>query len=279
MRLPNRQRKRVRRGAYLLPSAFTIGNMLLGFYAVVLGLSGAFDGDSTAFQKAALLVFAAAVIDTLDGRIARLTGTDSEFGKQYDSLADVATFGLAPALLAYLWGLRSLDLWGVPGLERLGWLVPVFFFVCTATRLARFNVQSAAGSDRWFVGLPSPAAACAICSVLFIAPDSEWRPWLNTLLLVALVVVGGLEVSTFRYWSPKQIHFRERRSYRAILPLAAVILAIVLRPRLFFPIAAALYTVSGPIGWVFRRFRPGDAEAGAAAPDQHQPDEPQESAT
>lgn len=272
MRLPKRHRKRVRRGAYLLPSAFTIGNMLLGFYAVVLGLRGAFDGDSAAFQKAALLVFAAAVLDTLDGRIARLTGTESGFGKQYDSLADVATFGLVPALLAYLWGLRNLDLWGLRGLDRLGWLVPLFFFVCTATRLARFNVQTTSGSDRWFVGLPSPAAAGTICSVLFLVPDSEWRPWLNTLLLVALVLVGALEVSTFRYWSPKQVHFKVRRSYRAILPLAAAILVIVFRPKMFFPIAAALYAVSGPVGWVYRRLRPPEGDAAGA-------DEPQESAT
>lgn len=261
---PDRQIPRVRRGAYLLPSAFTIGNMLLGFYAVVLGIRGAFDGQPDAFRIAALLVFAAAILDTLDGRIARMTGSDSEFGREYDSLADVATFGVAPALLTYLWGLRDLG--------RVGWLVPLFFFVCTATRLARFNVQTAPGSDRWFVGLPSPAAAGAVCSALFLAPDYEWRPWLNLALLAVLIVVGSLEVSTFRYWSPKQIHFRERRSYRAILPLAAAILLISWNPRVFFPIFAAIYTVSGPIGWVVRRLRYPEGEK---EPD----DEVQETAT
>ena len=266
MRPPKPHRRRVRRGAYLLPSAFTIGNMLLGFYALVLGMRGAFGGDPAAFQKAALLVFAAAVLDTLDGRIARLTGTESPFGREYDSLADAATFGMVPALLTYLWGLRDLG--------RVGWLVPLFFFVCTATRLARFNVQAAQpAAHRWFVGLPAPAAAGTVCSLLFVVPDSEWRPWLNGLLLATLVVIGTLEVSTFRYWSPKQIHFKRRLSYRAVLPLAAAILLIIVQPRLFFPVLAALYAISGPLGWLVRRVRPPapEAEAGAGA------DEPQES--
>jgi len=257
MRPPKPHRQRVRRGAYLLPSALTIGNMLLGFYAIVLGLRGAFGDGPAAFQRAALVVFAAAILDTLDGRIARLTGTESEFGKEYDSLADAATFGMVPALLVYLWGLRDLG--------RLGWLVPLFFFVCTATRLARFNVQAGRPvSSRGFVGLPAPAAAGTVCSVMFLVPDSEWRPWLNLLLLVTLVVVGTLEVSTFRYWSPKQIHFKRRWSYRAVLPLAAAILLMIYYPRLVFPIAATLYTVSGPFGWLVRRVRSPDGEEEAA---------------
>ena len=244
----------MRRGAYLLPSAFTIGNMLLGFYALVLGLRGTFGGDPKAFQKAALLVFAAALLDSIDGRIARLTGTESAFGKEYDSLADAATFGMVPALLTYLWGLKDLG--------RVGWLVPLFFLVCTVTRLARFNVQAALpASSRWFVGLPAPAAAGTVCALLFVVPDSEWRPWLNGLLLVTLIVVGTLEVSTFRYWSPKQIHFRRRLSYRALLYVAAAILLIFFQPRLFLPIAAALYTVSGPLGWLVRRVRPAEPES------------------
>jgi CDP-diacylglycerol--serine O-phosphatidyltransferase len=256
----------VRRGAYLLPSAFTIGNMLLGFYALVLGLRGAFGDDPRAFQRAALMVFIAIVLDTLDGRIARLTGTESAFGREYDSLADAATFGFVPAMLAYLWGLRGLeDVWDLRGLDRVGWLVPLYFFVCTATRLARFNVQTAAqAASRWFVGLPAPAAAGAVCSVLFVVPDAEWRPWLNGMLIAILIVVGSLEVSTFRYWSPKQIHLKRRLSYRALLLLAAAILLVIFQWRLFFPVFAALYTASGPLGWVVRRLRPTPPEGEAA---------------
>lgn len=264
MRPPKPHRQRVRRGAYLLPSAFTIGNMLLGFYALVLGLRGTFESDPRAFQRAALLVFAAALLDAIDGRIARLTGTESAFGREYDSLADAATFGMVPALLTYLWGLKDLG--------RVGWLVPLFFLVCTVTRLARFNVQAALpASSRWFVGLPAPAAAGAVCSLLFVVPDSDWRPWLNLTLLALLVAVGALEVSTFRYWGPKQIHFRRRWSYRSLLFLAAAILLFSFQPRLFLPIAAALYTISGPLGWLVRRVRPAGSEAEGegetAAPD------------
>ncbi|HTQ78692.1 MAG TPA: CDP-alcohol phosphatidyltransferase family protein, partial [Thermoanaerobaculia bacterium] len=126
-----RRRRQVRRGAYLLPSLFTIGNILLGFYAIVLGLRSAgmvphepHPADRSGFQVAAGLVFLASILDAMDGRIARMTGTESEFGREYDSLADVFTFGVAPALLTYLWGLYE---WGRPG-----WLVPFFFLVCTA---------------------------------------------------------------------------------------------------------------------------------------------------
>ncbi len=134
-----RARVGIRRGAYLLPSLFTMGNMVLGFYAIVCGLDGS-------FRKGALLVFLAAFLDSIDGRIARMTGTESDFGKEYDSLADVITFGAAPAMLTYLWGLRAFD--------RDAWLLAVFFMVCTATRLARFNVQTRVVDSRYFVGLP-----------------------------------------------------------------------------------------------------------------------------
>ncbi|MEM7049832.1 MAG: CDP-diacylglycerol--serine O-phosphatidyltransferase [Acidobacteriota bacterium] len=231
--------RKQRIGVYLLPSALTIGNMLLGFYAIISGLRGAFGDDPGEFQKAALLLFAAGIVDTLDGRIARLTGTDSEFGKEYDSLADLLTFGVAPALLVYLWGLADLG--------RIGWLVPLFFVVCTATRLARFNVQTKSLDSRYFVGLPAPAAAGTVCSILFLAPDSEWRQILVPIFTVTLVVVASLMVSTFRYPSFKQVELRRRRSYRTILPIAAVILVAAVRPSAFFLAAAISYTLSGPI--------------------------------
>jgi len=234
-------RQRLRRGAYLLPSAFTIGNILLGFYAVVRGYRGDFKG-------AALLVFAAAFLDALDGRIARLTGTDSAFGREYDSLADVLTFGAAPALLAYFWGLHEL--------ERVGWLVPVFFLVCSATRLARFNVQTRIPEGRDFVGLPAPAAAGALCSLLFFSPDSEWRSWMASLLLLSLLLLGMLMVSTFRYKSFKQLDLRRRWSYRVLLPLAALILVVAYHPPAFFLAVAVIYTASGPFSWLLQRRRP-----------------------
>lgn len=234
--------RRLRRGAYLLPSLFTIGNMLLGFYAVVRG----YRGD---FQSAAVMVFIAAVLDALDGRIARLTGTESPFGREYDSLADVFTFGAVPALLAYFWGLVDLG--------RLGWLAPLFFLVCCATRLARFNVQAVqpVTENRDFVGLPAPAAAGAIASLLFFAPDHDWRPWAAALLLGALLGVGVLMVSTFRYKSFKKLDLRKRWSYRAALPIAAGLIVVAVHPPAAFLVACGLYALSGPVGWLLWRRR------------------------
>jgi CDP-diacylglycerol--serine O-phosphatidyltransferase len=233
---------RLQRGAYLLPSLFTIANMLLGFYAIVCGLRGQ-------FRLAALLVFAAAIVDTFDGLIARLTGTESEFGKEYDSLADVVTFGAAPALLTYLWGLADF--------HRDAWLLSAFFMVCTATRLARFNVQHKVVDKRWFVGLPTPAAAGTICSMLFWAPDAEWRPWLEGLVAVSLLIVGLLMVSTFRYRSVKGADPRQRMSYRVAVPIAAILLVLYYAPYAFFLTFAVVYALSGPALWLWGRLRRG----------------------
>ncbi len=236
---PNgRMRRRLRRGAYLLPSLFTTGNMLLGFYAVVLGIHGR-------FQIAALLVFVAGILDTLDGRIARMTGTDSDFGKQLDSLADVFTFGAVPALLCYHWGLETFD--------RAGWLIPLFFLLGAAFRLARFNVQTKIVDSRFFVGLPAPAAAGLICSLLFFVEGYAGEPWLQALVAGSLLAAGALMVSTFRYHSFKKLDLRRRQSYRLLLPLAAAILVVAYHPPAFFLAIAAIYTASGPLGWAWRR--------------------------
>jgi CDP-diacylglycerol---serine O-phosphatidyltransferase len=236
----------LRRRAFLLPSLFTVANMLLGFYAVVLGLRGR-------FAAAALVVFAAAILDSLDGRIARMTGTESDFGREYDSLADLVTFGMAPALLAYLWGLEDLG--------RVGWLLPLFFLVCAATRLARFNVQTRKLDARYFVGLPAPAAAGALASLLFVVPDRDWKPWLNALMLGALLTLALLMVSTFRYPSFKKLDLRQGWPHRVVLPIAGVLLLAAYQPRVFLVSMSALYAVSGPALWLRgkSRRRGGDA--------------------
>jgi CDP-diacylglycerol--serine O-phosphatidyltransferase len=237
-----RMRGGLRRGAYLLPSLFTIGNMLLGFWAIVHGLNHE-------FLKAALLVFLAAVLDMLDGRIARMTGTESEFGREYDSLADVITFGAAPALLAYLWGLHEF--------AKDAWLLSVFYMVCAATRLARFNVQTRVVDSRWFVGLPMPAAAGAICSLLVFAPEytGDLRVVMQVVMGLALLLIGVLMVSTFRYKSFKSIDLRKRWSYRAFVPLAAVLLVFVFIPRATLLAMAFLYTLSAPVAAGIARLR------------------------
>ncbi|HRC86722.1 MAG TPA: CDP-diacylglycerol--serine O-phosphatidyltransferase, partial [Thermoanaerobaculia bacterium] len=235
--------RRLRRGAYLLPSLFTTGNLLLGFASIILGLDGA-------FRTATVLVFVAGILDAFDGRLARLTGTESEFGREYDSLADLFTFGAAPALLSYLWGLRELRFWGVSGLGRLGWLIPLFYLVCAAVRLARFNVQTKVVDSRFFVGLPSPAAAGAICSLLFFAKDLRAQTPIRFFLAASLILVGSLMVSTFRYVSFKQINLRQRWSYRMLLIAAALVLTVAIYPPAFFLTVAVIYTASGPLSWL-----------------------------
>jgi CDP-diacylglycerol--serine O-phosphatidyltransferase len=238
---PARIRARLRRGAYFLPSLFTVGNIFLGFWAVVLGLRGR-------YVIAGALIIIAAALDFLDGKIARMTGTESDFGREFDSLADVLTFGMAPALIAWAWGLHEY--------ERAGWLVPLFYVVCTATRLARFNVHTGAAHDtRWFVGLPSPAAAGTVASFLLVGVESDWRPWLVRGMGALLIALGLLMVSTFRFWSLKAIDFGQRRSYRAAVPLVAALVLVAYWPELFLPGLAVTYAASGPLGWLLRRAR------------------------
>ncbi len=263
------RRRRLQRGAYALPSLFTIGNMLLGFYAVVTAFRGSQvllpEAGDVYFTRAALAVFIAAILDTFDGRIARSMGTDSDFGREYDSLADLFTFGATPALVTYFWGLQ--------GFHRIGWLVPLYYMVCTATRLARFNVQTKSVDSRYFVGLPSPAAAGAVCSLMFYVPGGEWREWWGVVVLATLFIVGTLEVTTFRYWSLKQVDLKKRWSYRAALPLAIVVLVVALEPKAFFLAVAVIYTSAGPLTWVAGRLRrkvaagdPGEPEREGASP-------------
>ncbi len=233
-----------RRGLYVLPSLFTMGNIMLGFYALVQGLEGN-------FLRAVMLLFAAGVLDGLDGRIARLTHTESAFGREFDSLADVLTFGMVPALLTYLWELKNFD--------RAGWLLSLFFLLCTAIRLARFNVQTK-NKERDFVGLPSPAAAGVIAALLFLAYDPTVQElglqsdWIRGILPFMVVVVGSLMVSTFRYPGLRGIDLRRRLSYRAFFVLTTVVLMLVSYPEAIFPAVALIYWLLGPLGWLFGRF-------------------------
>lgn len=231
--------ERLRRGAYLLPSVFTIGNIFLGFFSVVSALRGD-------IARAAVLVFLAGILDGLDGRIARLTGTESDFGREFDALADVVTFGVTPAMLAYL------DLtWG--GYGRLAWLVPLLYLVSTATRLARFNVQTRTIDSRYFVGLPAPAAAATIAALLLVAHDRELTELLRLPLLIGLLAIGSLMVSTFRYPSFKRFDLRQRWSYRVALPLTAALIIILYDPPIFFATVTVLYAGWPPLAWLLER--------------------------
>jgi CDP-diacylglycerol--serine O-phosphatidyltransferase len=229
----------LRRGAYLLPSVFTMGNIFLGFYAIVC----AFQGN---LEKAAIMLFIAGVLDGLDGRVARMTNTVSDFGREYDSLADVLTFGATPAILTYLAAEPF-------GFGRYAWLIPLFYLVSTATRLARFNVQTRVVDSRFFVGLPAPAAAGSIGSIIFFG--SSWSlPHLNGFpLLASMLLLGILMISTFRFPSFKHLDLRRRWSYRMALPMAAGLLVIGYDPAIFFLGVAVLYVGWPPIAWILER--------------------------
>jgi CDP-diacylglycerol--serine O-phosphatidyltransferase len=237
--------RRLRRGIYLLPTLFTIGNLFCGYIAIVLAARGE-------FALAGKLIILAAILDGLDGRIARLTGTTSDFGVQFDSLADIVSFGLAPAILAYYWSLEPLG--------RAGWLVAFIFVVCAAMRLARFNIQGARGDKRFFAGMPSPPAAGTLAAVIHafpILPEFGLLPVLIALLVISL---GLLMISRFRYRSFKEFDLRNRRSYIYVLPLAAMLVAVAIYPRIAMLIFAALYLVSGPAATVWGALRrPGGA--------------------
>jgi CDP-diacylglycerol--serine O-phosphatidyltransferase len=262
---PRRRRTdalRGRRAAYLLPSLFTLGNMFFGFFAIISA-----ERNPERVRFATLLIAVAALLDSVDGRLARMTGTESEFGKEYDSLADVLTFGAAPALLTYFWGLKDF--------HPDAWLFCFFFTVCTATRLARFNVQHKVADSRYFVGLPAPAGAAMICSLLYFAPDAEWRTWVQVLVAIALLLVGMLMVSTFRYNSFKKFDLRQRLSYRILVPLTAIVLVCYYMPYALALILATAFTLSGPATWLYGQLR-GSRGGAPASPGGRPPAEPAE---
>src|SRR5215468_5248768 len=204
-------RRGVRRGVYALPALFTVGNIFCGWLSMEASQSGAFD-------HAAMLVFLAAVLDGLDGRVARMTGTTSAFGEQLDSLADVVSFGVAPALLVYKWALADFD--------RAGLFVSFLFVVCGACRLARFNVQVHVVDKKYFVGLPIPSAACALCGLVWVLPDPLPSREAKAAFLLVTALLSYLMVSTFRYRSFKDVDLKSRRS-RMLVPLFALVLVVL----------------------------------------------------
>jgi len=234
------ERTRFRRGASILPSLFTTGNLFLGFWSIVKTLDGR-------FVEAAPLIGAAVILDMLDGRIARLTNTQSEFGAQYDSLADAVSFGVAPALLAYCWALQT-----VP---RAGWPAAFLFLACGVLRLARFNVQRHVVDARFFVGLPIPAGAAQIAAIVFVFPEPASSRWQAAGMLALVVALAFLMVSTFRYRSFKGVDLRRRRSYISVLGLVLLFLLVASQPETSLLAATSLYTASGPAAWALGALR------------------------
>jgi CDP-diacylglycerol--serine O-phosphatidyltransferase len=247
-----RRRRRFRRGVYLLPSLFTLANMFCGYACIVYAMRNE-------FETAAPFIGFAIVLDMLDGRIARLTRSASAFGLQFDSLADVISFGLAPAILTFNWGLSSLG--------RLGWAAGFIFVTAAAMRLARFNIQ--AGTDkRYFVGMPSPAAAAVLASTVFAYPYPLVRYPEAILVLLVVIVPALLMVSTFRFRSFKTIDLQARRSYKVLLPFAVVLVAIATHAKITLVVLAYAYLLSAFVELAVWRLKRRGAH-GAAEPVPH----------
>jgi len=218
-----------------------MGNMWCGYASIVYSLRGE-------YEIAAPLIGIAYALDALDGRIARMTGTESEFGLQLDSLADVISFGIAPAVMSFAWGLQPLG--------RLGWAAGFMFVACAAMRLARFNVISTKSADkRYYVGMPSPAAAAVPAATVYMFPYGvyDYRAALPALLMVLLPAI--LMVSTIRYRSFKDLDLKSRRSFRVLVIIAAGIVAVATHPKWVLLIAAYTYLASGFIGLAWSRLK------------------------
>jgi CDP-diacylglycerol--serine O-phosphatidyltransferase len=251
------RRNRLRRGVYLLPSLLTMGNMFCGYACVVYAMRGE-------YETAAPFIGFAIVLDMLDGRIARMTGTTSAFGVEFDSLADVISFGVAPAILSFAWGLSPLG--------RLGWAAGFLFVAAAAMRLARFNIQSGGGDKRYFVGLPSPAAAAIPASTVYAWPYGlyDYRAALPAIAMV--IVPAALMVSTIRFRSFKTLESQTRRPYTVLIFIAAAIMAIATHPRSMLVVISYSYLASAFIGLAITRLRHrGTHAAPNAAPTAVEP--------
>jgi CDP-diacylglycerol---serine O-phosphatidyltransferase len=227
------------RGVYLLPNLFTTAALFAGFYAVV----GAIQGR---FEAAAIAIFVGMVLDGLDGRVARLTNTQSDFGAQYDSLSDMVAFGVAPALVAYEWALH--------GLGKIGWLAAFIYTAATALRLARFNTQVGVADKRYFQGLPSPSAAAIIAAGVWVGADHGIEGLaLSWPAAVLTAFVGLLMVSNFRYHSFKDIDVRGRVSFIAAVAVMLVFAVVFVQPPIVLFLGFFIYAISGPVLTLVRR--------------------------
>ena len=233
----NENSPKVAMHVYLLPNLLTTANLFFGFFAIVLAIQGA-------SHKAAYAIVAAAVFDLLDGRLARMTRATSKFGAEYDSLSDLTSFCLAPALLLYLWALEPFG--------RLGWLASFLFVTCGALRLARFNVQAQVVEKAYFQGLPTPMAAGIVASSVLAFDELVWDPRGHRGLLLMTVLVALVMVSNFRYRSFKDLDFRERLPFQWLVLAVCVLAWVAYRPEVHLFILFLIYAGLGALFGVFK---------------------------
>ena len=251
---PDRPSSPRSRGVYLLPNLFTTAGLFAGFYSIIAAANGQ-------FVHAAVAVFIAALMDGIDGRVARLTGTSTEFGVQYDSLADLVSFGMAPALVMYHWALSYMK-FDSDVMGRVGWAVAFLYAACAALRLARFNTQVGTVDKRWFIGLASPAAAGLMMSFVWAFADGDLGWSGEELRYVALgvtLVAALLMVSRIRFWSFKASGANANRAIRVpfyvLLLVPVVIAGLAMDPPRALLAVGVVYALSGPVYWLWRRTR------------------------
>ncbi|WP_434983276.1 CDP-diacylglycerol--serine O-phosphatidyltransferase [Vreelandella zhaodongensis] len=235
--------KKVRRkGIYLLPNLFTTSALFSGFFAVVAGINGE-------FTSAAVAIFIAMVLDGLDGRVARMTNTQSAFGAEYDSLADMISFGMAPALVAFTWILQDIG--------KTGWVVAFLYVACAALRLARFNVQIGSVDKKWFIGLPSPSAAALVAASVwtFHSFDADALGF-KLLMLFVVAAAGVLMVSNIRYYSFKDLDFKKPVPFVVLLAVVLGFVMISVEPSVMLLLLFGAYVCSGPVLAVMRKATP-----------------------
>ena len=226
----------MRKGIYILPNLFTTGNLFCGFWAIVSVFQ-------EKFEYAAYAILLATVFDALDGKVARLAGAMSKFGVQYDSLADLISFGVAPALLAFTWALRPYG--------RFGWLASFLFVVCGALRLARFNVQSSTGEVKYFKGLPIPAAATMIALTILLYLRLIETDWVKDIvILVMIYILAFLMVSNIRYFSFKELDLARRKPFSLFIFLILSMIVIIMEPTIVLFGFILTYVFSGPVNMV-----------------------------
>ena len=227
-----------RKGIYLLPNALTTASLFSGFYAIVSAANGVFD-------NVAIAIFVSMILDGLDGRVARMTNTQSKFGEEYDSLADMVAFGVAPGLVAFFWSLN--------GLDKVGWVVTFIYVAGAALRLARFNTQIGSVDKKYFVGLPSPSAAACVAGLVWCFHSFEPSSWLTLLTIIVVAGTGVLMVSNILYRSFKDLDLRGRVPFAAILLVVLVFVVIALDPATVLFTGFLIYALSGPVRALFRR--------------------------
>ncbi len=241
-------REGLKKGIYLLPNLFTTAALFAGFYAIISAMNGL-------FEQAAIAVFIAMILDGLDGRVARMTNTSSAFGAEYDSLSDMASFGIAPALVMYQWSLSGLSTYGELW-AKVGWLVAFTYTASAAIRLARFNTQIGSMDKRFFQGLPSPAAAAALMGLVWVSERFGFSGEYFVFPALALTLASGLlMVSRFSYYSFKDLDLRKKVPFISLLAIIIVFVFLSLDPPSILFVLFLLYMLHGPVLSLLRRIR------------------------